>query len=1627
MIIENSKIFWCYLSLLFFTNILSTAIHAQSNWQDFGETNSSLSSSNSADQYTSLTVFNGVPYVAYSDGSQGGKLTVKKFTAEGWQLVGSAGFSTSVASQINLAMNHLGVPYVVFKDPNGGSSTAMKYNGSTWETLGSSTGIEWPKISFGTNNILYLVFIATNDENKAHSMTFDGTSWTDLGAVSPSAVGYTSIAVYNNEPYIAYSDSSSPNNAFRGILKKYNGSTWQTIGGDYFTSNSTYHLNLKFNANGEPHVLFASASDNNKAVVARFKSGLWGFLNSNYFSSGAIQWSSLSFDSSNKTLAAFADGGLSSKASVKSHNGTAWSNLGAAGFSIGAASQVSIAYDSTNGITYLACIDAGKSNQATLYQYVDGAWTEVKNVLSNSETNYTYVAISKTGIPYMAYGDETKSGKISVRMYNSLTNRWELVGTSGFSAATINSCQIAFDSGNTPYVVFTQSSGTKKAFAMKFDGTSWVSLSGSGVVSANNATYCSIAFDGLVPYVCYNDTRARVRKFEGGNWVNVASEVSSTNNIFMPTITFAGTTPYVIYRDATLYSNKAKVYYYNGTSWVALAGSPSDGAINFPVITSDSNNNIYIAYSDSYLFRGGKMTVKKYNSGAWTTIGSAGFTSAAAYPRTILAHDNEIYVGFKDAGNSNKISLIKYNSSNWVNVGSAGFSDEEVNDYSNGVAINSDKFIAVYGNDNGLFSKSINIDNTHRYFRSKNNGDWNISTRWEKSADEITWINADVFDPLPSAATLKISISAGTTVSLNTPITANRLHIENDGLLELNTGNTLTLDASGVALSIAGNLKNSGSSISLQNGGTIQVLSGGKYQHNYTNSSGTIPTAVWELGSSCEIIGYTNFIGDVLGSNQNFKTFIWNNPNQSLINNGPSLLNGFSASTLRVLSTGTGLLNLATSGGTIHINNYEQEGTSKVVVNKTSGTLNLNIAGNLNISGGSFTKGNGNSTIKFNGSSSQNISATLNGGIDFWDVEFSGGDTKNLVSGSFAVLPSGYLRVGATTTLNTGNNLLTLKSNASETAQITELQVNAHITGSAKVERFINGGDLDYRTFRMYSSPVYDNVNPSDRKYNLAQLKNSVIVSGNGGTANGFDNTPQNKASAFIYDNGFKSITQMNTLLSIGKAVHFFYRGNRDNISAKTLPPFIAPESGPIIFSGTPNQHDVVVTLQSGGNLVGNPYAATIDWNHVDVSSANLKNEFIRVWNPELRVYSTYDRQSQTSTNGGSRYLASGQGFFVEANGVGTLTFKESDKATNQQPSALMHIAESNSLTLNSQNQNLSASTLGIPPTIVRLTLGKISNKFYEEGVIVFQEGKSSAYLANEDAMHLTDANEQRVFFSTLSSDNKKLAINYMPPISTTTITKLNLDTKNLNDTYILKIETQNLPAGYTLLLMDKYLNKTTAIANGGTYSFNINKADAASLGTERLSIIFDPPSVLSAKLISFSSQKKDLGVLNTWKIGEENNIDSYLLKRSSSSGASQLLYSNLAKGTNNTYSFFDRNPVSGLNHYSLYSLDKDGKEELLANSDVFYNVESQVKIELWPNPCKENLNIKFTNIYTERAKYWRIYNTTGSILLEGSVQSVELEKGKNINISTLPKGVYQMVLLNNYGDKLFSEKLLKE
>jgi hypothetical protein len=68
------------------------------------------------------------------------KATVMKYTGigtTGWEAVGSPGFSDEVASRTSLVMYH-GTPYVAYTDGDRDVGViVMKYNGSARESVGS--------------------------------------------------------------------------------------------------------------------------------------------------------------------------------------------------------------------------------------------------------------------------------------------------------------------------------------------------------------------------------------------------------------------------------------------------------------------------------------------------------------------------------------------------------------------------------------------------------------------------------------------------------------------------------------------------------------------------------------------------------------------------------------------------------------------------------------------------------------------------------------------------------------------------------------------------------------------------------------------------------------------------------------------------------------------------------------------------------------------------------------------------------------------------------------------------------------------------------------------------------------------------------------------------------------------------------------------------------------------------------------------------------------------------------------------------------------------------------------------------------------------------------------------------
>ena len=75
----------------------------------------------------------------------------------------------------------------------------------------------------------------------------------------------------------------------------------------------------------------------------------------------------------------------------------------------------------------------------------------------------------------------------------------------------------------------------------------------------------------------------------------------------------------------------------------------------------------------------------------------------------------------------------------------------------------------------------------------------------------------------------------------------------------------------------------------------------------------------------------------------------------------------------------------------------------------------------------------------------------------------------------------------------------------------------------------------------------------------------------------------------------------------------------------------------PLQLTGSPG-------IATGWNLIGNPYPSAIDWNNPSWIKTNLGST-IYLWNQSN--YATWN--GITGTNQGSRYIAMGQGFFVQA------------------------------------------------------------------------------------------------------------------------------------------------------------------------------------------------------------------------------------------------------------------------------------------------------------------------------------------------------------------------------------------
>jgi hypothetical protein len=194
---------------------------------------------------------------------------------------------------------------------------------------------------------------------------------------------------------------------------------------------------------------------------------------------------------------------------------------------------------------------------------------------------------------------------------------------------------------------------------------------------------------------------------------------------------------------------------------------------------------------------------------------------------------------------------------------------------------------------------------------STRNGNWN---------DPGMWSPAVVPDFNSGTITVNhiATILNGVTVVADqiTVGAAGGVTVDSGGILTINngTGNDLVITP-GSQIIISGTLESANLAvISGSTATTTSFLSGGRYRHLYTTTTGNLPLATWNSNSTLELAGYTT-ASAASGStwSQNFGNVEWNCTAQSFTFNLNGLLTSV-AGNFSVLSTGTnGIVRFATN------------------------------------------------------------------------------------------------------------------------------------------------------------------------------------------------------------------------------------------------------------------------------------------------------------------------------------------------------------------------------------------------------------------------------------------------------------------------------------------------------------------------------------------------------------------------------------------------------------------------------------------------------------------------------------------------------------------------------------------
>lgn len=486
--------------------------------------------------------------------------------------------------------------------------------------------------------------------------------------------------------------------------------------------------------------------------------------------------------------------------------------------------------------------------------------------------------------------------------------------------------------------------------------------------------------------------------------------------------------------------------------------------------------------------------------------------------------------------------------------------------------------------------------------------------------------------------------------------------------------------------------------------------------------------------------------------------FYFNSFSQSAIylKNGVSLTLG-SSSTLTVI----GDLKTTDSGGT--------------------DTALISNAGNIEISGSWLNTGTGGllntrpGSVKFNGTSAQ----LIEGSTYFYFLTIDNTNGVSINSGINYIRHQLDLTAGTFAT----NDSLTLLSIASKTGRIAPI-LNGTISGDVIIQSFVESADYDYRFLTI---PVQGGT--------LSDWSDDFLMTG-------FTGTPFPSfhfVNVYTYDetvlgdkdNGFISASNITDAVGMGQGVQAYIGAADILVDAKGE-----------IYSGT---LDLPVTYtddltqpgtEDGWNLVANPYPSTIDWDSPDWTRTNI-NDAIYIYKGSNNVNQSYI--AGVGTNGGNRYIASSQAFWIQANN-----------------SPLLRITENVKVDVNAGFVERNA-----PPDVLRIRLTGTGATNQDEIVVRYHQAASSKFDRKWDARKFKASSQQLAI--TAIQDSVSYSILSTHEDSITLAPSIYLQTE-VNTSGQYEISISQLPSNVScLFLEDLFTGRIESLRDSTIFHFYLH------------------------------------------------------------------------------------------------------------------------------------------------------------------------------------------------------------